>query len=474
MVVGDVPRRMALAVLGTAFFIVILDSTIVYVAVPPIQEALGFTRSGVQWVLSAYLLTFGGLLLLGGRMADLLGRRRTFMAGIALFTVASLLCGLAWSAQALLAARVAQGTGAAIMAPTALSLLLATFEEGPDRNKALGIWGGIGGVGGTAGLLLGGPVTALVGWEWVFFVNVPVGVMLLILCRVLPESRNPDQPKAFDVAGAVTVTAALVVVVYAITQAPTRGWIDTRTWTLFLCAAALLGCFVLVEKRSAAPLVPLTVFRSARFVGGNVTLLIAGMTVDGMLIVLTLYAQHVIGASALQFGLMTAVMTVMSVIGSILGQNVVTRSGVRPVAAVGMALLGAGCLLLSQISVQGGLARNVVFGLLVFGAGLGAAFVGGQIAAMSGIAEEQFGLAAGIADTFFTIGGALGLAVLTTVAASVTAQADDTPGAVALVDGYRTALAVGVGIAAVGLAAALALLAAPRAEAASRVLDQAD
>ena len=423
---------------------------------------LGFTEASVQWVLSSYLLTFGGLLLFGGRLADLLGRRRIFMIGIALFTAASLLCGLAWSAEALIAFRVAQGAGAAIMAPTALSLVLVTFAEGPERNRALGIWGGIGGVGGTAGLLLGGPITAHLGWEWIFFMNVPIGLALLVLCRILlRESRNPSLPRTFDVAGAVTVTLALVLLVYGITEAPAAGWASPRTWAVFAASAALLAAFLVIEQRSSAPLVPLRIFRSRRLVGGNIVLLVAGMSVDGVLFILTLYAQRVLGASAEQFGLMTAVLTLTSVVGSFAGQFVVTKRGFRPVAAAGMALIGAGSLLLARLAVDGGLFRNVFLGLLVFGTGLGAAFVGAQIAALSGVRDGESGLAAGIADTFFTIGGALGLAVLSTVAASRTAELLGTRAVdprIAMTEGFRSALFVAVGCALLGLMAALILL----------------
>lgn len=471
------PRRwLVLALLGSAFFIVILDSTIAYVAVPQIQEELGFTEASVQWVLSTYLLTFGGLLLFGGRLADLLGRRRIFMIGIGLFTAASLLCGLAWSAEALLAFRVAQGAGAAIMAPTALSLVLVTFGEGPDRNRALGIWGGIGGVGGTAGLLLGGPITSHLGWEWIFFINVPIGIALLVLSRVLlHESRDSTLPRAFDVSGAVTVTAALVLLVYGITDAPETGWADPRTWAVFAASAVLMAAFIAIEKRSRSPLVPLRLFRSRRLVGGNIVLLVAGMTIDGALFILTLYAQRVLGASAVEFGLMTAVVTVMSIVGSIAGQSVVTKRGFRLVAAAGMALIVAGSLLLSGVAVDGGLFRNVFLGLLVFGTGLGAAFVGAQIAALSGVRDDESGLAAGIADTFFTIGGALGLAVLSTVAATRTAELLATRTVdplAAMTQGFQSALLAAAVCAIAGLVVALVLLRAPaRGDAARHTTD---
>ena len=400
-------KNWVLALLGTAFFVVVLDSTIVYVALPAIQAGLGFTLDGVQWVLSAYLVTFGGLLLFGGRLADLLGRRRVFLAGIAVFTVASLACGLADDPAVLVGARVVQGVGAAVMAPTALSLVLTTFAPGPERHRALGIWGGIGGVGGTAGLLLGGPITSLWGWPWIFFVNVPVGAALLVLARVLlPESRDAALPRTFDVAGAVAVTASLVLLVLGISE-PSR--------TALAGSAVLMVAFVLVERRSSAPLVPPRVVRSRQLVGGNVLLLVAGMCVDGVLLVLTLHAQRVLGMSPVQFGIATAAMTGMSVVGSFAGQAVVTRRGVGPVAAAGMLLLAVGSLVLAAVAVP------LVVGLLVFGAGLGAAFVGAQIAAVSGAPDADSGVAAGIADTSFAVGGALGVALLSTLADTRTA-----------------------------------------------------
>jgi EmrB/QacA subfamily drug resistance transporter len=455
------PRRWrALALLGTAFFMVILDGTIVYVALPSIDAALGFSAGGLQWVMSAYLLTFGGLLLLGGRSADLLGRRRMFMVGVALFALSSLLCGLAWSDQILIVARVLQGIAAAILAPTALSLLTSVFEEGPERNKALGIWGGIGGVGATSGLLIGGPVTEGMGWEWVFFINVPVGLSVLALCPVLlPESRAAGRRRVYDIAGAVTITAALVLLVYAISEAPEVGWTELQTIGSIAAAIALAAAFVQIEVRSAAPLVPLRIFRSRTLVGGNLVLLTAGAALDGMLIIVTLYAQEVLGYSTVQFGLGVAVLTVMSVVGAASGQALVTRVGVRPVALTGMILVGAGCLVLTQVSVDGSYFGDVFLGLLLFGVGLGATFVAAQIAGLSGIAEDESGLAAGLVDSSFNIGSALGIAVVSTVAVARTEDLLASPEAstaVALTEGYQTAFLVALGIALLG--ATLALL----------------
>jgi EmrB/QacA subfamily drug resistance transporter len=474
---SELRRWLALALLGTAFFMVILDATSVYVAIPTIEADLGFSAGSVQWVTSAYLITFGGLQLLGGRSADLLGRRRVFMAGVGLFVSSSLACGLAWSAEVLIAARIVQGVSAAIMAPTALSILMTIFEEGPQRNKALGIWGGIGGVGATAGLLVGGLITDGLGWEWVFFINVPVGVGVFVLSPVLlGESRDLTRRRSFDVAGAATITTALVLLIYAISEAPDAGWESAQTIGLLASAVALVGLFVLIETRSAAPLVPLRALRSRTMAGGNLVLLAAGMSVDGMLIILTLYAQQVLGYSTVEFGLMTAVMTVMSVVGTYGGQGLVTRIGFRPVAAAGMVLLGIACLLLTQVSVDGNYLDDMFFALLIFGTGLGFAFVASQIAALAGIAEEESGLAAGLVDTSFNIGGAIGIATLTTVAVSRTNDVVGVGGSqtpLALTEGYQSAFAVGIGFALFGLLAALALLGRRDATPEARASDEA-
>src|SRR5215510_6983030 len=348
-------RWLALALLGTAFFMVILDGTIVYVALPQIAADLGFSTGGVQWVMSAYLLCSGGLLLLGGRCADLLGRRRVFVAGVGLFVCSSLLCGLAWSPAALIGARVVQGVSAAIMAPTALSIVMTVFPDGPERNRALGIWGGIGGVGATAGLLLGGPVTAVFGWQGVFFVNVPVGLAVLAFSRqLLPESTGAGCPRCFDIAGAAAVTTALVLLIYGISGAPTAGWAGIQTIAPLGASAVLFGLFGLIEARSRGPLVPLRIFRARALAGGNLVLLTAGMSVDGALLILTLYAQQVLGYSAVQFGLMTAVMTVTSAAGAYTAQAVVTRAGVSRVGAAGMTLVGAACLALARVPQMAG------------------------------------------------------------------------------------------------------------------------
>jgi EmrB/QacA subfamily drug resistance transporter len=451
------PRRWwALALLCGAFFMVILDAAIVIVALPSIEADLAFSEHGLQWVLSAYALTFGGLLLLGGRAADLLGRRRVFMAGVAFFTVASLLCGLAWSPAALIAARSFQGVGAAIMTPTALSIISTTFPEGSERNKALGVWGMLGGIGATAAWLIGGPLVDGPGWEWIFFINIPVGLAALALSPVLlRESRGAVTRRSYDPAGALTITGALVLLVYAVVEAPEAGWAGAQTILTLAGSAALLAAFVLIESRHPAPLVPLRLFRSRTLVGANLVMLLFSTVAFGMPFILTLYAQQVLGWSALKFGTASVVMPVGAAVGSIVGQAAVLRVGFRPVAATGMTLMAAGSLLLSRPSVGGSYLGDVFFGLLVFGPGIGLAFVTASIAALAGVRAHESGLASGLSNTAFQIGAALGVAIVSTVAVS---RSEDylaaNPGAdplAGLTEGFGSAfLACGV-LAVIGL-----------------------
>ena len=451
------PRRWkALALLCTAFFMVILDSAIVVVALPSIDADLGFTAGDLQWVLSAYLLSFGGLLLLGGRAADLLGRRRLFIAGTALFALASLACGLAGSAGMLIAARVVQGVAAAIMTPTALSILTTTFEEGAERNKALGVWAAIGGIGATAAWLIGGPITDVLGWEWIFFVNVPVAIAVVALSpALLRESRAAEHGRRFDVAGAVTITGALVALVYAVVEAPARGWTDPQTLGLLALSGVLIALFAAIEARSAAPLVPLRMFRSRTLVGGNLVLLALGMLAFGMPFTLTQYAQGVLHYSPLEFGLASVVMPVTAALGSIIGQSIATKGGLRWVATVGLALTGLGSLLLTQVSVNGSYLGDIFFGLLVFGPGLGAAYVAGSIGSLADVSEADAGLASGLNNSSFQIGGAIGVAIVSSVAVSHAEGADPLA---ALTNGFQSAFATAVIFAAVGLLFAVTLL----------------
>jgi EmrB/QacA subfamily drug resistance transporter len=462
------PRRWwALALLCGAFFMVILDAAIVIVALPSIQVDLGFSEPGLQWVISAYALTFAGLLLLGGRAADLLGRRRVFMVGLGVFTLASLLCGLAWSDEALIGARAFQGIGAAIMTPTALSIISTTFPEGAERNKALGIWGALGGIGATAGWLIGGPLVDGPGWEWIFFINIPLGLAALALSPLLlHESRAALGRRSYDPAGALTITGALVLLVYAVVEAPDIGWGDVRTILLFAGSALLLAAFALIESRHPAPLVPLHLLRSRTLVGANLVMLFFSTVAFGMPFILTLYAQQVLGYSAVKFGLGTSVFAAMAAVGSMVGQAVVLKLGFRPVAAVGMALMGGGSLLLTQASVSGSYFGDIFFGLLVFGPGIGLAFVTATVAALAGVAEDESGLASGLSNTAFQIGAALGVAIVSTVAVSrsenyLAANEDANP-LVVLTEGFQSAFVACVVLAGIGLAVALMLLSRPR------------
>jgi EmrB/QacA subfamily drug resistance transporter len=461
------PRRWwALALLCGAFFMVILDAAIVIVGLPSIQSDLGFSEQGLQWVVSAYALTFGGLLLLGGRAADLLGRRRVFMVGIGFFTLASLLCGLAWSPAALIAARAVQGVGAAIMTPTALSIISTTFSEGAERNKALGIWGMNGGIGATAGWLIGGPLVDGPGWEWIFFINIPLGLAALALSPVLlRESRAALTRRSYDPAGALTITGALVLLVYAVVEAPDVGWGSLRTILLFAGSAVLIAAFALIESRHDAPLVPLRILRSRTLVGANFVMLLFGTVAFGMPFVLTLYGQQVLGYSAVKFGLGTAVFAAMAAVGSIVGQAAVLKVGFRAVAATGMALMGVGSLLLTQVSVHGSYFGDMFVGLLVFGPGIGLAFVTATVAALAGVAEHESGLASGLSNTAFQIGAALGVAIVSTVAIS---RSDDYLAAneganplVVLTEGFQAAFLACVVLAGIGMALALLLLGRP-------------
>ncbi len=446
---------------------VILDSAIVIVALPSIEADLGFSERGLQWVISAYALTFAGLLLLGGRAADLLGRRRVFMVGLLLFTLASLLCGLASSPAALIGARAVQGIGAAIMTPTALSIVSTMFPEGTERNKALAIWGMNGAFGATGGYLIGGPLVDGPGWEWIFFINVPIGLAALALCPVLlPESRTTTARRSYDPAGALTITGAVVLLVYALVEAPDAGWSSPQTILLFAGSAVLLAAFAAIESRHRAPLMPLRLLRSRTLVGANGVMLLFGIVGFGMPFILTQYAQQVLGYSALEFGASFVVTPVAAAAGMMVSQAAVLKFGFRPVAATGMALLGAGSLLLTQVSVGGSYFGDIFFGLLVFGAGIGPAFATATIAALADVAEHESGVAAGISNSAFQLGGALGVAIVTTIAVSrsqhfLAADEGANP-LVVLTEGFQSALVACVVLAGIGVALALVLLGRPR------------
>jgi EmrB/QacA subfamily drug resistance transporter len=456
------PRRWkALAVLGIAYLMVVLDVSIVNVALPSIQQELEFAPEDLQWVVSGYALTFGGFLLLGGRTGDLLGRRRLFMLGLFLFALFSLLCGLAASSGVLIAARALQGAAGAILAPSVFSIVLVTFQEGSERNKALGILGAIAGSGAAIGVLLGGILTEYAGWEWVFFVNVPIGLGALALVpRFVTESRAADLARNFDAAGAVTVTASLMLLVYALTQTTNVGWGSARTIGLLIASAVLMAVFLAIEMRSRSPLVPLGFFRKRTPAGANLIGFVLGTMVFAMFFLLSLYMQQVLGFSALETGLGYLAVALTAVVASGVSQALVTKAGVKPVLAVGMVLLGAGLLYFTQVSVGGSYLGDLLPGFIIIGVGLGFAFVPVSIAALAGVTGREAGLASGLINTSQQIGGALGLAILATVANTRTESRLDSGAAqpAALTDGFSLAFGVGAAFALVGLVATLIAL----------------
>ncbi len=412
-------RPWALAVLCTAFFLGVLDSTSVFAAMPSIGEDFDLDPAGVQWVSSAYAVAIGGTLLLGGRVADLYGRRRIFLASVVVFAAASVLCGLAWSGTALVGARVLQGLAAAVMTPAALSLLLTVFPEGAERNRALGIWGGLGGVGATAGLLIGGPLTDLVGWPWVFLTNVPVCLAVLAVGpAVLPRGSRAVARGRLDVGGSVAVTLAMTSLLAGVVSVPHGGWEAPRTLWLLGAGIGLLAVFAAIEARVRDPLVPVGLLRSKRLVGGNLVVLTAGMAVDGLLLLVTLHVQQVLGYSATAFGATVATMTIASIGGVLAGQRLVTRLGPRAVAIAGTLLIAGSCLVLAWALDVGASSPSVIAGLLIFGPGMGAAFVAAQIAALAGVPASQTGLASGLEETAFAFGTALGVGIVAAVLSS--------------------------------------------------------
>jgi EmrB/QacA subfamily drug resistance transporter len=453
-------KWLALALLSAVQFMVVLDIAIVNVALPSIQVDLGFSQEDLQWVISAYALVFGGLLLLGGRSADLLGRRRVFLAGVVVFTLASLLAGLAWSEPSLIAARSLQGLGAAIISPAALSILSTTFAEGKERNIALGVWGAVGGFGAAAGVLLGGILTDTLSWEWIFFVNVPVGAAAFLLAPVLLEESRDARVTHFDAPGAVLVTVGLSSLVYAITQAGQQGWLDGRTLGFLAAALVLLAGFVVWELRQSEPLMRFGILRTRTVAGANVAGFILGTALFSMFLMLTLYMQQVLGFSAMRTGVAYLAVAGTAIIWSTVAAQLVTRLGVKPVLVVGMVSLTAGLLSFTQVSVNGSYLSDLLPGFLLTGLGIGFSFVPISIAALAGVRPAEAGLASGLFNTSQQIGGALGIAALSTIATSRTddAVASGTALPVALVDGFTAAFAGGAVVAALGIVAALTLI----------------
>ena len=449
-------RWIALILLCVAQFVVVLDASIVNVALPTIGSALHFSESQLPWVVNAYVLTFGGFLLLGGRMADLLGRRRVFMAGLVLFALASLAGGLATTSGQLIAARAVQGLGAAILSPAALSIVTTTFQDGAERNKALGVWGAVAGSGGAAGVLLGGVLTDGLGWEWVLWVNVPIGLAAAAIApTLLAESRSSAERRHFDIAGAVSVTAGLSLLVYALVDANDAGWGSLQTIGLSVVAVALLAAFVVVERRTASPLMPFRIFRLQTLTGANVVGLLVGGSLFSMFFYISLYMQQVLGYSAIHAGLSYLPLAVSIIISAGIASQLVTKIGFKSVMATGMALIAAALLWFSQISVGGSFVSDILGPSLLAAVGLGFAFVTTTIAAVSGVAEHEAGLASGLINTTQQIGGALGLAVLSAISISVIGQSHAPAD---LTNGFQDAFLAGAGIALLGLLATLTLI----------------
>ena len=449
-----------LALLAAVQFMVVLDIAIVNVALPSIQVDLGFAQENLQWVISAYALVFGGFLLLGGRAADLLGRRRVFMAGLVAFTIGSLLCGLAWSEASLIGARAIQGLGAATISPAALALLMTTFAEGRERNIALGVWGAVGGFGAAAGVLLGGVLTDALSWQWIFFVNIPVGVVALLLAPALLLESRDTRVKTFDAVGAVLVTAGLVALVLGITQGDGWGWSSGRVLGVFGLALALLAGFVVWESRVAEPLMRFGILRTKTVLGANVAGFILGTALFSMFLMLTLYMQQVLGYSAMKTGVAYLAVAGTSIVWANVAAALVGRVGVRPLIAAGMALLAVGLFLFTRIPVDGSYASNLLPGFLIVALGMALCFVPISIAALAGVKQAEAGLASGLINTSQQIGGAVGIALLSTIAftRTETRLADGVAQPQAFTDGFQLAFWVGGAIAVAGVVAALALI----------------
>jgi EmrB/QacA subfamily drug resistance transporter len=466
-------KWIALAVIVAAQFMVVLDVAIVNVALPSIKTDLGFTQESLQWVITAYAIMFGGVLLLGGRMADLLGRRRLFVAGLILFTTASLLSGLAWSEGSLIVFRALQGLGGGLLSPAALSILMTTFAEGRERNMALGVWGAVSGSGGAAGVLLGGLLTSSINWSWIFFINIPVGIAVIGLTPLfVRESRVELGHRHFDVAGATSITAGLMLLVYALTRATEDGWATASTIALLAGSAALIVAFVVVELRSKAPLLPMRIFRLRTLTAANITGFLVGTALFSQFFLLTLYMQQVLHYSAIETGVAYLTLTLAIITFAGVAQGIVTRIGVRWPMTIGLAMSAAALVLFTRLPVDGHYFWDLFPGFLLSGIGLALAFVPMTIAALVGVKESDAGIASGLINTSQQIGGAVGLAVATTIATTFTNRYVDSHAAVgagspaALNYGFQITFYVLAGVAA--LAAVLAAVLVEPQEAESR------
>lgn len=451
----------ALALLALVQFMVVIDASITNVALPSIGSALDFSQENLSWVVNAYTLAFGGFLLLGGRLADYLGRRRMFIVGLVLFSLASLAGGFAESEATLIIARAIQGLGAAIASPAALSIVTTTFAEGAERNKALGIWGAVAGAGGAAGVLLGGVLTEWAGWEWVLWVNVPIGLAAAFVApRILVESRETEEEGSFDIPGAITVTLGLGLLVYAIVDAASAGWLSTDTLLRAGIAVLFLAAFVAIESRSTSPLVPFSIFRLRTLRGSNVVALFIGMSLFSMFFFITLYEQQILGYSALEAGLSYLPLALAIIFSAGAASALVTKFGFKPILASGLGMITVALLWFTQAEVGGSYVADVLFPSIIAGVGLGLSFVPVTIAAVTGTEPHEAGLASGLINTNQQIGGALGLAILASIANSRTLDlaAGAQPSAAQLTDGFQLAFLVGAGFAFAGLVLTLVMI----------------
>jgi EmrB/QacA subfamily drug resistance transporter len=463
-------RWLALVLLALAQFVVVLDASIVNIALPSIGAELQIEEDKLDWVVNSYVLVFGGFLLLGGRMADLLGRRLVFMSGLVLFGIASLVGGFANSEGMLIAARAVQGLGGALLSPAALSIITTTFEEGSDRNKALGVWGAVAGGGGAAGVLLGGVLTDSLGWEWVFFVNTPITLTAAAFAPMLiRESRAEDLRRHFDAVGAITVTSGLSLLVYAMVEARDNGWGSGTTLGLLAGAVALLAFFVFWELRSPAPLVPFRIFRLRNLTAANLVGILLAASLFSMFFFVSIYMQRVLEYSPLKAGVSYLPLAVTIILSAGIASQLVTRLGFKRVLIFGLLCTAGGLFLFSGIDPDGTFAGDVLPASLLAALGLGFSFVPVTIASQAGVARGDAGLASGLINTSQQIGGALGLAVLSTIAASRTDElfaAGETNPAVALTEGFQSAFTAGALFALGGALLALVLVRERRGEAA--------
>jgi EmrB/QacA subfamily drug resistance transporter len=465
---GGPSRGLALALLAATQFVLILDIAIVTVALPSIGTDLDFSPADLSWVINAYALLFGGFLLLGGRLADIVGRRRMFMAGLVLFTVASLAGALAQSALWLVIARGAQGLGAALVSPAALSLVMTLFPEGAERNKALGVWGAVAGSGGAAGAILGGILTDVLSWEAVLYVNIPVGIAVVALApRLLPEGREVAGTRSFDVAGAVTVTTGLALLIYAVVDAPDAGWGSTQTLVVGAVALALIAAFVAIEARAERPLLPLGTFRNRMLRSANIGVVLTAAALFPMWFMLTMYTQDVLGYTPLEAGLAQLPIALLIIVSAAPTQQLVTRMGPRVPLAAGLVMIAGGLFWFAQLSAGGSFLADILGPSVLSGVGAAMAFIAGTIAATTGAVDDDAGLASGLLNTSQQVGGAIGVAAIAAIATARTTDvlaAGERLPAVALTEGFRTGYLVVAGVALLGAVLAAILIPAGRTE----------